>query len=421
MPRGGKRPGAGRPRKTAAKPELATFTLSASGNYEPLANRPGIVILDKVVKKATETITLSASISKYEPYSKGLGFSDKFMKAYEEDELIRACINLIAQFTMAAGFETKVEPENSPKAAELKAFVDQINARVNLDNVIRIAIINAQIFGKAAFEIVWNKNDEPEMLIPLDSTQIAPNISEDWQLQGFNYKGEELAYTPEQILYFPYNCLSGDLEGLSAIEPIYDAFETRKMILTEALKEATIVLWAGIGIHRLDTSGTDWTKEQIEQIIRQHISQIKPGKHIATTARWDIQIVDLKPNLENLIATLEYLDQAIIANFQVPRFLLGREKEVNRATAYAELEAFIKGPIQETQRWIKRELEAQWYNRLTEKFFKEKNEVKIRHIWRAIQTSDFIELLRSVAQAYDKGQGFLPKEKAFELLNLTEK
>jgi len=415
MAKGGKRPGAGRPKKIV---EPTVFTLSASGNYEPLANRPGIVILDKVVKKATETITLAASISKYEPYSK-MGFGNKFLNVYEEDELIRACINLIAQFVMAAGFETKVEPETEPKSAELKAYADQINARVNLDNVIRIAIINAQIFGKAAFEIVYDKNKDPEMLIPLDPTQITPNISEDWRLQGFDYKSEELAYTPEQILYFPYNCLSGDLEGLSAIEPIYNVFEARRMILTEALREAAIVLWAGIGIHRLDTSGTDWTKEQIEQIIRQHISQIKPGKHIATTARWDIQIVDLKPNLENLIATLEYLDQAIIANFQVPRFLLGREEEVNRATAYAELEAFIKGPIQEAQRWIKRELEAQWYNRLAEKFFKEKNGVKVRHMWNPIQTSDFIELLRSVAQAYDRGQGFLPKEKAFELLNLT--
>ena len=416
MPRGGKRPGAGRPRKKPES-ESTTFTLT-QGNYEPLA-RPGIIILDKAVKKATETITLSASISKYEPYSK-LGLGNKFLKAYEEDELIKSCINLIAQFTMAAGFETKVEPETEPKAAELKAYIDQINAQVNLDNIIRIAIINAQIFGKAAFEIVWDK-DEPEMLIPLDPTQITPNISEDWRLQGFDYKSEELAYTPEQILYFPYNCLFGDMEGLSAIEPIYDAFETRKMILTEALREATIVLWAGIGIHRLDTSGTDWTKEQIEQIIRQHISQIKPGKHIATTARWDIQIVDLKPNLENLIATLEYLDQAIIANFQVPRFLLGREKEVNRATAYAELEAFIKGPIQEMQRWIKRELEAQWYNRLAEKFFKEKNDVRVRHIWNPIQTSDFIELIRSVARAYDRGQGFLTREEALELLNLTNK
>jgi hypothetical protein len=416
MGKGGKRPGAGRPRKNAAP---AIYTLSASGGYEPLANRPGIVILDKAVKKATETVTLSAAISKYEPYSK-IGFANKFMKAYEEDELIKSCINLIAQFVTAAGFETKVEPEDVEKAAELKAYIDQINAQVNLDNIIRIAIINAQIFGKAAFEIVYDKNKEPEMLIPLDPTQITPNISEDWRLQGFDYEGEELAYTPEQILYFAYNCLSGDLEGLSAIKPIYNAFEARRMILTEALKEACIVLWAGIGIHRLDTSGVDWTKEQIEQIIRQHISQIKPGKHIATTARWDIQIVDLKPNIENLIASLEYLDQTIIANFQVPRFLLGREKEVNRATAYAELEAFIKGPIQEAQRWIKRELEAQWYNRLAKKFFDAKLAVKVKHVWKAMQTSDFIELIRSVAEAYARGEGFLTREKALELLNLTE-
>ncbi|MEM2577137.1 MAG: ATP phosphoribosyltransferase regulatory subunit [Candidatus Bathyarchaeia archaeon] len=244
----------------------------------------------------------------------------------------------------------------------------------------------------------------------------------------------ELALTPKPIrLYYIVNVFRRIIErpgrfrefwqaGIELIgrkDPEADAEVL--MILTEALKEASIVLWAGIGIHRLDTSGVDWTREQIEQIIRQHISQIKPGKHIATTARWDIQIVDLKPNIENLIATLEYLDQTIISAFQVPRFLLGREKEVNRATAYAELESFIHGPIRETQRWIKRELEAQWYNRLVKKFYgvKEAPQVKVRHIWKPIQTSDFIELLRSVAQAYGKGEGFLSKEKALELLNLS--
>ncbi|MBS7655594.1 hypothetical protein KEJ50_03740 [Candidatus Bathyarchaeota archaeon] len=51
------------------------------------------------------------------------------MKAYKKDEVIRACVNLIAQFVMTAGFETKVELKNQ----ELKAYVDEVNAHVNLE------------------------------------------------------------------------------------------------------------------------------------------------------------------------------------------------------------------------------------------------------------------------------------------------
>jgi hypothetical protein len=32
------------------------------------------------------------------------------------------------------------------------------------------------------------------------------------------------------------------------------------------------------------------------------------------------------------------------------------------ATSYAELEAFVEGPITDDQRWEKRIVEAQWYD-----------------------------------------------------------
>jgi hypothetical protein len=64
------------------------------------------------------------------------------------------------------------------------------------------------------------------------------------------------------------------------------------------------------------------------------------------------------------------LEQAITANFGIPRFLLGRPIE-NRATAYAELEAYVAGPIAHIQRYLKREMERQWYDRWTAKILQD--------------------------------------------------
>jgi hypothetical protein len=75
---------------------------------------------------------------------------------------------------------------------------------------------------------------------------------------------------------------------------------------------------------------------------------------------------------------------------------LNIEKELNRATAYAELEAFVEGPITDDQRWVKRIIESQWYDRLARQFFKLKPEdslpMRVVHRWRQIRTLDWFAL-----------------------------
>ena len=88
----------------------------------------------------------------------------------------------------------------------------------------------------------------------------------------------------------------------------------------------------------------------MQAIIDTHIASLRPGKHIATDNRWVIQVIDLKPDLQSLVAVKNDLDQEIIGNFQVPKFILNRTEQVNRATSYTQLESFVDGPITDIQR-----------------------------------------------------------------------
>ncbi|MGC8850202.1 MAG: phage portal protein, partial [Candidatus Bathyarchaeia archaeon] len=349
---------------------------------------------------------------------------DKYYREYRRDSLVRGCIDVLASFSTGRGFNIYAEPvdpgESPEEYRDLIAYVNEVNRRVNLDGVLHKTVIKAEIYGKAAFEIVRDEGSgEPLELLPLDSTRIKPEIDEEtWQLKSFKYGAMSGFYQPEEVLYFAYNVLEADLEGLSSIEPVLDALETRRILLSEALKEAARVLWAGIGIHQVDTSGL--TDEEAQAALEAHVRQIKPGKHIVTNQKISVQMVDLKPDLEKLIAELEYLDQEIIGNFRVPRFLIGREKQFNRATAYAELEAFVNGPIADIQRWLRREIERQWYTPLTRLYLKlgpeESLPVKVKHKWNPISTADYTELADAVAKLYGQGLGVVTRKKAYEML-----
>ena len=96
----------------------------------------------------------------------------------------------------------------------------------------------------------------------------------------------------------------------------------------------------------------------------------RAGKSIAVNESVEATIVNITPDIKSLKELKEDLDQEIIGNFGTPRFLLGKPIE-NRATAYAELEAYVQGPITHIQRYFKRELERQWYDRWTLKILED--------------------------------------------------
>jgi len=446
-------------KKTTGKRPLPA-TRSQPGPYsfeedlaKTLGGKPGVIITSSAARNpydtrqilirmtpkqyATFAKTRAAAKTKYVPWesaaaSEAYSGMNKYYREYRRDSLVRTCINTLAFWSTNKGFETVLEPTGDIKPEELesflksyqevKAFVDKINRNVGLDQALRVAVIKAKIFGCSAFEIVLNKSGEPDQLIPLDSTGIEPDIDEDWQLTGYTYSKldpSEGPYQPHEILYFPNNALDLDKIGLSDIEPIIEAIQTRQKIIREDLKEAAYTLWAGIGIHILDDEGL--SDEQVAKAIEEHIKQLKPGKHVATSNRWSIQIVDLKPNLDMLINEKKELDREIIGHFLVPRFMLNREEQVNRATAFAELQAFVDGPIADIQRWVGRELEAQWYEPLVRMKLNipqdQELPVRIKHKWNPISTQDMMEWAKIVAQLYAEGMGIIDRKKAYELMN----
>ena len=360
---------------------------------------------------------------------------EKHYREYRRDALVRGCINVRAYFSTCKGFTTSLELTQSTgdkekdaaaleKYVAVKERIDQLNKAVNLDHVLFVAIVKSQIYGRAGFEIQPKfAEDWPEKLIPLfsDSTKLKPKIAEDFSLTGYDYKGLPTFYQPCEILYFPNLCLEADLIGLSDIEPVTDVLATRRALVGEDLRETAKTLWAPLSIHQIDTSGL--SKEDAEKAIDDHVAQIKPGKSIATNQKITVQVVDNKPDIAGLVQALEYCDYEIIGNFRVPRFLLGREKQVNRATAEKEFEAFIDGPIADIQRYYKREVERQWYDPIIKKELSLAEDaplpVRVKHVWNPITSEDFLALAGAVAQLWGGGLGPIGgnRKKVWTLMN----
>ena len=387
--------------------------------------------LVRVVRGSTLGVTfLRRSESSYR------GMDDHY-REYRRNFLVRGAINARAFWTTKEGFETVVEPvgkENpaQSKMDELKAYVDRVNTKTNLDNRLRLALIKSMIWGKAGFEVEFQKQDapwlagnEPVRLNSLKSTLLLPEVDlESWKLTGFEYDGKKNFYDPEEVLFFVRGEMDDDWQGLSDVEPVLAESTMDDRIIREDLLEACTTLWAGVGTILLDlekaakagiTSDSDI--DQIESDMR---DELKPGKWLVADDLWKIDVHDMKPDLRQLLDVSDKLERRILGNLQVPRFILNIEKELNRATAYAELEAFVEGAVTDDQRWLKRIIESQWYAPLTRQLLQLKPEdsppMRVVHRWRQIRILDWLAMLDAGTKAYAEGTGPIDRAKFYELM-----
>ena len=362
---------------------------------------------------------------------------DDYYREYCRNFLVRGAIDARAFWATKEGFETVIEDVvpgkiSEEKKVELKAYVDRINGDVKLDNRLRLALVKAPIWGKAGFEIEFQKKDapwiagnQPVRLNSLKSTLLAPKVDPDaWKLTSFEYNGKPDFYKPEEVLFFVRSEIDDDWQGRSDIEPILVESILDDRIIREDLMEACTTLWAGIAVHQLNLEKAAkagiTTDEDVDKLMEDYRQQLRPGKHVITDDLWDIQVHDLKPDLGQLLAVSDKLERRILGSFKVPRFLLNIEAELNRATAEKELEGFIEGPVTDDQRWLKRIIETQWYDRLARQFLQLKPEdplpVRVVHRWRQIRTEDWLNLLDEAIKGYGEGRGPLSLPKFYELM-----
>lgn len=348
---------------------------------------------------------------------------------FRQDALTRKCIVTNSYFaTMAAGFETLLEPTNKDVNIDdysfVKEGVDDYNKQVNLDIALFVAQIKRSIYGKAGFEVVLNADDAPSRLISLQSDKLKPEVNDLWELTGFEYNGKKGMYEPDEVLYFVNLQLETDHEGLSDIEAILEACQARHELLGENFPEIVRTIWAPYVVLKAHTEGL--SKEEADKVLDSLAQVARAGKSIAVNESVEAIVVNLTPDIKSLCELKKDLDQEIIGSFGIPRFLVGKPIE-NRATAYAELESYVQGPIANIQRYFKREVERQWYDRWTLKILEDEDEkapegekppILIKHNWNPVRVSDVYEMAKAVAMLWAGGNGAIAGrlEKAWEMM-----
>lgn len=333
--------------------------------------------------------------------------------AYKKVSLVTQCINATSHYATRKGFRTAIEV-NTPQAQEILSKINNINRKVNLDNIIAMAIIKREITGRAAFEIVKDGNGQIVALLPLSSEAITPHLDEETQMiDYFEYTSAKNGRLEvEDVLYFPRMPFGRDMRGESAISPIMNVVKL-KLELYKDLLESAKRLWGPMGLFQMDTTDIrDPAKK--EERMNAFANKLKPGRSIVYNKAIEAKVIDLKPDIMGLVRAIEKADEEIMGNWQMPKAIFAREKTVTKATLSAALDALYEGPIESVQRFFKREIERQWYDRIVRNELKMDPEVyAVKHLWNPVTRPD-ADLIRALA--YSVRVGAMTKEEFFAIM-----
>ena len=332
---------------------------------------------------------------------------------FRQDELVRKCVLTNAYYSTQHGFSTVVEAGDAGDIGGVKDLVDGVNRLVNLDQALFAAQVKRSVFGKAGFEIVRDGGGLPAGLLSLESDRLRPELDEGWRLTGFSYGGREGFYAPDEVLYFTNLGLEADMLGLSDVVPLRGVCTAKHELLREDFPEIARSLWAPYVVLRADTSGLPL--EEAERAVESLAEVARAGKSIAVNESVEAQVVNLTPDIRGLCELLGKLEDSILANFGTPRFLLGRPVE-NRATAYAELEAYVGSTVAGAQRYLRRELERQWYGPMVRLLAGDG--VRVKHVWSPVRADDVYQMADAVSKLWGSGAGPLGGrlDKAWEMM-----
>jgi hypothetical protein len=335
------------------------------------------------------------------------------MDAYRKVALVAQCINGTSHYATRKGFRTSITQDDDKGKGALD-YINAINRQVNMDNVIAIAIVKREIYGRAAFEIVRDEQGQIVALLPLRSSLIRPHIDPETQMADyFEYsEAKDGKLQLKDVLYFSRLSLHRDMRGQSAITPIMNVIKL-KLELYKDLLESAKRLWAPMGLFQMDTTDLrDPLKKEAR--MREFANQLKPGRSIIYNTAVEGKVVDLKPDIMGLVRAIEKADEEIMGNWQMPKAIFAREKSITKATLSAALNALYEGPIESVQRYFKRELERQWYDMIVREYLKLDPLVySVKHLWNPVVILDST-LIRSLAYAVRVGA--MTKEEFFHTM-----
>lgn len=369
----------------------------------------------------------------------------RFEEAYRTDPVIRAAINKKTAFVLGKALTTTfdlvdsfISPAEGRAALNIlmtdqeytnaKRIIDRVNRKVNFQQKLKAAFIQAKVYGRSALLVEAPPNGLPVNVKVLSSKLLGQvRIDEkSWQLQQVQYN------TNSRGLNDPYNFLQANdiiyftncdyhvspytiFYGLSDIEPVAHISETNRILNEEDFKELNYSAWSGFGLLKIPT-----IRNSAE--VNSFLQNFKPGRWTAISQDITAEVVEIQKDLASLLTERNENEKLILRQLAVPAAILGFEDIQNFATLQEVMSAWKESEIEEQRGWINSIVEPQWFDKLMCQILSiddpDELKAKIMFAFEDIALENLKDKSVAVIPLYEAG--ILPADRVLEYLGFDD-
>lgn len=293
-------------------------------------------------------------------------------------------LDILMDFTFAKGIKPTLELIDKKKkdekkiADELTPFKDIIDDLIDIDNQPQIMFNEklkaagkmARTFGRGvvAFEPDGKRVPQALKIIhPRDLGRVYPS-RKDWSVSSvdlnLNWIKDNIA--DQDMIYIvnePDNPIRRNIGyGFSDFHRIVGAARSLNRFIEFDAPEMVETMWAGYGIIVLRPQSNNPTGDGTTVA-----GGLGSGQWNVLNANPEdvhIEVPHLDPKVQMMVEMMNFFQQIIIGNWQVPASLMGKEQEQTFATLLGRIRLFISGTVAHNRAWLASYAENKWYNRL---------------------------------------------------------
>ncbi len=370
----------------------------------------------------------------------------RFEESYRMDPVVRSAINRKCAFILGKKMDTTFDivdtftnPAEARTAVNLiasdqeyfnaKRTIDKIHRKVNFQQKLKGAVIQAKVYGRSALLVETDDNSNLPTNIKILNSKLLGQVRIDeytWDLQQIQYN------TNSRGLNDPYNFLDAadiiyftNLDyhvspytihyGLSDIEPIQHISECNRIMNEEDLKETNASMWAGFGLIKVPS-----TRNPAE--VNAFLNEFQAGKWTAISQDILVEVHELQHDIRSLIEERNENEKLILRALNVPAAILGFEDVQNYATLQEVLAAWKESVLEEERTWVNSILETQWFDSLLMTILNidniDKLKAKMTVEFEDIALENLKDKVIAVLPLYEAG--LIPANKVLEVLGFDD-
>ena len=363
-----------KPKLVEKTPEVATAAVSA-GTVVRNTQTPAIEVKRKIdlIHYVQDPLTgddkrrLEAAARRSMPVRNAITVRNQ--AAFKKQKLVVDLPQEMKDILTEEEIKTKIEAlKKNPKVQKILQKFGTLDRNVGVPRKLKVLAKQTWIFGRGLLIVLFKDEEFKEVkdLKTINTMRLGDpilNEEDDLKFEGVVVDGEGLSKdsmiyaTYDESEYSPHT----EYFGYPPLETVMHTAEAHTIAVEEDIKEILKSAWLPTILLPIDTNTLKESDKNSR--VQAVIDGINPGKILGVSSDvMDPVMLDLKPDFEGIVKTVDSLEVKIYNAFQVPLFMVKSEEIANRATANKSAQLFLDGIVADDQQETEDLWGRQWYD-----------------------------------------------------------